>query len=351
MIDLTALTFQWPAMLWLLTALPGLVALYAWLLGRGRRLRLAYAGLELSGGTGAAPARLRGHLPPLLMLLGLTALLFATARPQAPVTLPARQETVMLAMDVSGSMRATDLKPNRLTAAQEAAKAFITRQPRHVRIGIVAVAGAAAVVQSPTDNRDDLLQAIDRFQLQRGSAIGSGLVMALAALLPDAGIDVEQLTSSRGQRAWLREPSPKAKAHQPVAPGSNGSAVIVLLSDGESNTGFDPAKAAKLAADHGVRVFTVGMGTVAGTTLGFDGWSMRVRLNEALLKQIAITTHGDYFSAANTQELKSVYEHLTTRLVLEKKRSMEVTAAFVALGAGLALLSAVLSMFWYNRIL
>jgi Ca-activated chloride channel family protein len=350
-IDVSAMTFLWPAMLWLLVLLPGLAALYLWLIARGRKIALRYASLAIAGEAMGAAARLRRHVPAVLLLLGLGAMLLAVARPHAPVTVPARQETVILAMDVSGSMRAADLKPNRLAAAQNAAKAFVARQPRHVRIGIVAVAGAAAVVQSPTDNRDDLIQAIDRFQLQRGSAIGSGLLMSLAAALPDAGIDVEQLTYKRYARPWMRDAKPASPEHKPVPPGSNGSVAIVLLSDGEANTGFDPLEAAKLAAERGVRIFTVGVGTAEGTTLGFDGWSMRVRLNEDLLKKIATITHGEYFQAATAADLKSVYGHLTTRLVLEKKRSMELTAVLAAIGAGLAMLGALLSMFWFNRIL
>jgi len=300
----------------------------------------------------AAPRSIRRHVPALLLFLGLCAMLLAIARPHAVIMLPAHQQTVMLAMDASGSMRATDVKPNRLTAAQEAAKAFIAEQPRHVRIGIVAIAAAAAVVQSPTHNREDLFQAIDRFQLQRGSAIGSGLIISLATLLPDARIDVEQLVYGRASRWWLdsarKAGDGKAK---PVAPGSHDAAAIVLISDGQSNVGPAPLEAAKLAAERGVKIFTVGLGTVQGTTLGFEGWSMRVRLDEDMLKKIAIMTGGDYFQAGNATDLKAIYRHLNVRLGLEKKRSTEVTAILVAIGAVLAAMGAMLSMFWFNRIL
>jgi len=350
MIDFASMTFLWAGMLWLLAAVPAFVALYVWLIARGRKVALRYASLGLGGETPGTAARIRRHVPAALLLLGLGAMLFAVSRPHASLTMPARQETVILAMDVSGSMRATDIKPNRLAAAQAAAKAFVAKQPRHVRIGVVAVAGAAAVVQSPTDNRDDIVQAIDRFQLQRGSAIGSGLLMALATLLPNSGIDVEQLSFGRQSRPWLRDQR-KAEEHKPVPPGSNGSAAIVLLSDGEANTGFDPMEAAKMAAERGVRIFTVGVGTKEGTTLGFDGWSMRVRLNEDVLKKIAATTEGEYFQATTAPDLTAIYKQLTTRIALEKKRTTEVTALFVAIGAALALLGVLLSMFWYNRIL
>jgi Ca-activated chloride channel family protein len=216
----------------------------------------------------------------------------------------------------------------------------------------VAIAGAAAVVQSPTDNREDIVQAIDRFQLQRGSAIGSGLIISLATLLPDSGIDVEQLVSGRPVPPWL-EAARKAESEKskPVPPGSNGSAAIILLSDGQANVGPDPLEAAKLAAARGVRIHTVGIGTVEGINLGFEGWSMRVRLDDEVLRKIATMTRGEYLHASNAAELKKVYRQLTTRLVLEKKRSTEVTAVFVALGALFAMLGAILSVFWFNRIL
>lgn len=346
--DAGELTFQWPMMLWLLACVPALACLYAWLLARRRKAAAHYASLALTNGESGGRASFWQHLPPLLLLLGLSAMILAVARPHAVVALPAHQQTVILAMDVSGSMRATDVKPSRLAAAQDAAKAFIAEQPRHVRVGIVAIAAAAALVQSPTHNREDLVKAIERFQLQRGSAVGSGLIIALATLLPDAGIDVEQIVYGRSSRWWSPPPRDKPK---PVPPGSNGAAAIVLLSDGQSNVGPDPLEAAKLAADHGVRVFTVGIGTTEGTTLGFEGWSMRVRLDDDVLKKIANLTRGDYFQASNAADLKTIYRHLSARIALEKKRSTEVTAILVGAGAALAILGAMLSMFWFNRIL
>ena len=352
MTDLGGMTFLWPGMLWLLLLVPAIVALYLWLAARRRYAALRYANLALVGGAAGASGRIRRRLPPVLFLLGLTAMIFAVARPHAVVMLPAHQETIILAIDVSGSMRATDIKPSRLAAAQDAAKSFVAAQPRHVRIGVVAIAAAAAVVQSPTENREDIVQAIDRFQLQRGSAIGSGLIISLATLLPAEGIDVEYIVYGRSSRPWL-DPARKAESEneKAVAPGSNGSAAIVLLSDGQANVGPDPLEAAKLAARYGVRIHTVGIGTVEGTTLGFEGWSMRVRLDDEMLRKIAAMTHGEYFQARDAADLKTIYEHITVRLALEKKRSSEVTALFVAAGALLATLGALLSLLWFNRIL
>jgi Ca-activated chloride channel family protein len=353
MFDAGSLAFQWPTMLWLLLAVPLLVLLYLRLLERRKQATQRYASLEMVGDSGVRGGNVRRYVPPVLMLLGITAMILAVARPEAVILLPSRVETLILAMDVSGSMRATDLKPDRITAAQNAAKAFVAEQPNQVRIGVVAVAGTAAVVQSPTKNREDIVQAIDRFQLQRGTALGSGIVISLATLLPVGTIDPEQLINGVSSRppALTTEPKPEAEKPKPVPPGSNASAAIVLLSDGQSNTGPDPIKMAELAANHGVRVYTVGMGTPEGVILTAEGWSMRVRLDEEALNKIATMTRGEYFRAANTGDLKKIYRDLGAKLAIEKQRSTEVTAVFAAIGAAFAMLAALLSMLWFNRIL
>ena len=352
------MTFLWPQFLWLLLAVPLLLALYVWLLRRKKKLALRYASLSIvreAMGTGGG---LRRHIPPLLFLLALVAMLLASARPLAVITLPSQQQTLVLAMDVSGSMRATDVKPNRLVAAQEAAKSFITELPRHVRVGIVAFAGSAQVTQLPTVNREDLTTAIDRFQLQRGTATGNGIVMSLATLFPDAGIDMAALGNNNGNARngarSLSKPAPDAadapKEFTPVPPGSYTSAAIIMLTAGQRTTGVDPLEAAKLAADRGVRVYTVGIGTVDGETIGFEGWSMRVRLDEETLKSIATRTQAEYFYAGTATDLKKVYNTLSTRLTVEKKET-EISGLFALLGALLALLSAGLSLWWMGRVL
>jgi Ca-activated chloride channel family protein len=291
--------------------------------------------------------RWRKHVPPFVLLLALTLLVLAAARPAAVISLPSQQETVVLAMDVSGSMRATDVQPNRLKASQDAAKAFISGLPRHVRISVVSFAGSAAVVQAPTVSRDDVIAAIDRFQLQRGTAIGSGIVLSLATLFPDAGIDLSQIT---GQRAMPPSPDDKPKPEfKPVKPGSYGSAAIILLTDGQRTTGPDPLEAAKMAADRGVRVYTVGIGTKDGETIGFEGWSMRVRLDEDTLKNIANITQADYYYAGTADDLKKVYQGLSSRLVVETKET-EISSLFAAAGALLVLMAAGLSLWWFGRV-
>ncbi|MBX3606256.1 MAG: VWA domain-containing protein [Piscinibacter sp.] len=337
----------WPDMLWLLLALPLLVLLYVWLMRRRKKVALRYANLALVKQAMGRSAAWRRHVPPALMLLAIAALLLATARPTAVISLPSQQETIVLAMDVSGSMRAADVQPNRLVASQEAAKAFVAELPRSVRVAVVQFAGTAAVVQPPTHSREDVYAAIDRFQLQRGTATGSGIVLSLATLFPDAGIDLSQIT---GQRAMPPGPNDKPKPDfVPVEPGSYGSAAIIMLTDGQRTTGPDPLEAAKMAADRGVRVYTVGIGTKDGETIGFEGWSMRVRLDEDALKAVAQLTRADYFYAGTAEDLKKVYQGLSTRLVVEKKET-EISGLIAALGALLVVLSAALSVAWFGRV-
>ena len=346
-------TFQWPELLWLLLVLPLLVALYLWLLRRKKKLALRYASLAVVREAMGNGRQLRRHIPPLLFLLAIAAMLLAAARPFAVVTLPSQGKTIMLAMDVSGSMRATDVLPSRIVAAQNAAKAFLAELPRGVKVGVVAFAGSAQVAQIPTLNREDLVSAIDRFQLQRGTAIGNGIVLSLATLFPDAGIDLGTMAYGRDrpQGVSIDQPAkPDPKPAEPVAPGSYSSAAIILLTDGQRTTGVDSLEAAKLASERGVRVYTVGVGTVSGETIGFEGWSMRVRLDEETLKAIASKTDADYFYAGTAADLKKVYSTLSSRLTVEKKET-EISALLALLAAVLALLSAGLSMLWFNRIL
>ena len=305
--------FLWPDFLWGLALLPLLVLAYFWLLRRRKKTALAWASLGLVKEAMGKGGAWRRHLPPMLFLLAIASLLVATARPTAVLTLPIVEQTIVLAMDVSGSMRATDVEPNRLVASQNAAKSFIAELPRSVRVGVVSFAGTAAVVQPPTVSRDDVVAAIDRFQLQRATAIGSGIVLSLATIFPDAGIDLSQVTGQRLMPQALGEKKPE-KEFTPVEPGSYSSAAIILLTDGQRTTGPDSVEAAKMAADRGVKVYTVGIGTKEGETIGFEGWSMRVRLDEETLKQVAAITRAEYFYAGTAQDLKKVYQSLGSRL-------------------------------------
>jgi len=348
--QLRDITFLWPLMLWLLLLVPLLVLAYMRLARRSSAAARRLARLAAPEGAGGDSAIFGRHVSALLMLLAITLMILAVARPQALVVLPTRVDAIILAMDVSGSMRATDVKPNRLAAAQSAARTFIADQPAQVKIGVVSIAATAAVVQSPTTKRDDLLAAIGRFQLQNGTALGSGVVIALAAMLPESGIDLEQLINGRAPLA--RDPARQAAIDnfKPVPPGSNTSAAIVLLTDGESNTGPELLAAAKFAAERGVRVYTVGVGTRDGTTLTVDGWSMRVRLDEETLKKVADMTRGEYFRAANAGELKRIYQQLSARMTAGRGRTTEISALLAAAGAALAMISVLYSLLRFNRI-
>jgi Ca-activated chloride channel family protein len=350
-------------MLWLLLAVPLLVAAYVLLLRRRKKTALRYASVSLMKVALGPAQRLRRHVPPLLFLVSVVATIIAVARPSAVVTLPSQQQTIMLAMDVSLSMGAKDVDPNRLTAAQAAAKAFVEEYPADTRIGIVSFGATASLVQTPTQNREDLLAAIERFQLQRGTATGSALYVSLATLFPDAGIDLESLVfkggltryGGRGGRPEVKPLEEKKEAKKepkkeftPVPPGSYTSAVIILLSDGRRTTGPDPLEAAKMAAERGVKVYTVGFGTKEGAMIGFEGWSVFVRLDEETLKAIAETTRGEYFHAGTAADLRKVYQSLNARLVLERKET-EITFLFAAAAAALLLAASLLSVLWFNR--
>jgi Ca-activated chloride channel family protein len=365
------MSFLWPKLLWLLLLAPVLVALYVLMLRRRKRA-VRFASLGLVKEAIGPGQRFRRHVPPALLLAALVAMVVGTARPSAVVTLPSEHRTVILAIDVSLSMRATDVDPSRITAAQAAARSFIEEQPPNLRVGIVAFGGAAALVQPPTSNREELLAAIDRFQLQRGTATGSALLVSIATLFPDAGIDVEALGPGSGHGAGRdalrgpsrgpgeagrdgpkvlgqeRAPRPDKPAFTPVPPGSYESAVVILLSDGRRTTGPDPVEAAKMAAERGLRVFTVGFGTREGTSVDFGGWSIYVRLDEEALKAVAEITRAEYFHAGTADDLKKVYQGLNSKLVLERKET-EISALFAAAAAALSIAAGLLSLLWFRR--
>jgi Ca-activated chloride channel homolog len=351
------MSFAWPQYLWLLLVVPVLVAAYVAVLRR-KKAAVRYADLGLVKAALGPGQRLRRHVPPLLFLLAIVAALVAVARPQAVITLPSDSRTVVLAMDVSLSMRANDVEPSRIVAAQNAAKAFVKDLPQDIRAAIVTFAGTAALVQPPTLNRDDLAAAIDRFELQRNTAIGSGMILALATIFPDEGIDLTEAVF--GNNFWSRDsarkPTPdkdirqkEKKPFKAVPPGSFTSAAIILLTDGRRTTGPDPLDIARMAADHGVRVFTVGFGSAGGSAVDIDGMSIYMRFDEETLKGIAGITRAEYYHATSETDLKAIYEGLNTRLALERKET-EISALFTALAALLAVASATLSLLWFSRI-
>jgi len=354
------MTFIWMEMLWLLLAIPVLVGLYFWMLRRKKKTAVRYANLAMVRQAMGKTAAWRRHLPPALLLIALGVLILAVARPAAVVTLASARGTIILAMDVSGSMRAEDVKPNRMIAAQEAAKQFIAGQPPNVQVGIVAFAGSAILVQVPTIDRESLHQAIDRFQFRRGTAVGAGVLASLATIFPteDFMVEASDPFNSFGpgvRRSYeslsidqLRAAQGRP-AHVPVDPGSYESAVVVLLTDGATTTGPDPIKAGQLAADYGVRVYTVGFGSREGDVISFAGRSMRAQLDSETLSRIAEITRAEYFEAESAADLTEVYNSLSTKLVAEKKLT-EISFIFAGVGALFALMAATLSMLWFGRV-
>lgn len=350
--------FLWPQMLWLLLALPLLVAGYLYLISRRKKAALIYASLSLPRAALGPGQRIRRHIPPLLFLLALAAALLACARPNATVTLPADMLTLVLAMDTSRSMEATDVPPTRIVAAQQAARDLIVGLPSSVRLGIVSFAATATVVQPPTDNRQDMLDALERFQLQRGTATGSGLIQSLAVLFPDDGIDLEAIlfgsVSSRAARratsldeAAAAEAARKREEQPAVQPGSYKHGAIILLSDGRRTAGPDSADAARMAAQRGVRVFTVGFGSTQGE-VGSEGMSYFMQLDEPALRAVATITGGEYFQAGSAADLSQVYRQLSARFALERKET-EVSALFSAAAVLLLVAACALSMLWFRR--
>jgi Ca-activated chloride channel family protein len=360
-----SISFDWPLALWLLLLVPLMIAGYILLLRRRRKSAFRYSNLALVK-EAAQVASWRRHVPPALMLAAFACLLLAMARPTAEVSLPSRVATVMLVMDVSGSMRATDVNPSRIAAAEAAAKAYIKDQPRDVRIGIVAFAATALLVQTPTTDHAALGSAIDRFELQRGTAVGSGIMVGMSTLFPQDNFPINQFNSQNfggygrwgnydfrdryGGSALGSNANGPPKKHIPVEPGSYKNAVMILLTDGQTNAGYDPIQAARTASEYGLRVYTVGFGTAHGNIVGFGGWSMRAQLDEEALKKIADMTRAKYFHATSAEDLKAVYDVLSRQLVVEM-REMEITSFFAALAATLMLAAAGLSLAWFHRIL
>ena len=347
--------FIWPEALWLLFLAPLLVAAYIYALRRKRITALRFPSIAMV--RAAAPAKAwRRHVPPALVLLGLVIALLAAARPSAIVTLPSQQKVIILAIDVSLSMRAGDVQPTRIAAAQAAAKAFLQEVPSDVRIGIVSFAGTAALVQKPTNNKEELIAAVDRLQLDRQTAIGSGIVMSLITLFPDHGIDLESMVLPyyRSGRGMLNPP-PKApekkvekKPFTPVEAGSNQNAAIILLTDGRRTTGPHPIDAARLAAERGIKVYTVGFGTPAGSQVSIEGYSIYMAFDEETLRAIADFTKAEYFHATTGDQLKKIYENLSSKIILQREHT-EITFLFAAASALILLLSGMLSLTWFNR--
>ena len=344
--------FLWPHNLGWMLLLPLLPLAYLWLLRRRGKPALRFPSLQVVRAADERPWR--RHLPPALVFAALGLLLLALARPTASLVLPWTRSTILLALDISRSMRVEDVKPTRMVAAQEAAKAFLAEVPRHIEVGLVTFAGTAQVAQQATLDRTSLVAAIDAIQMQYGTAIGSAIVVSLAELFPDHGIDLGDMTFGPRRAARPRAdpaapPAPAPVPITPVAPGSYGPAAVILLSDGRRTTGVDTLEAAKMAADRGVRIHVVGLGTPDGHTAMGEGMAMYLQLDEPTLREVARLTGGEYHHAATAEALHGVYRHLGSRTQLSA-RDTELTALVALLAALFLAAGAGLSVWWFGRV-
>ncbi len=356
---LPPISFIWQDMLWLLLIIPACVGLYIYILGRRKKFAMRYASLGLIKAAQGHRGAWRRHVPPALYLAGLALILTAIARPAALIPLASNKATVILAIDVSGSMRAADMKPSRIEAAQDAAKTFINDQPKEVLIGIVAFAGTAQLVQQPTIDHQALIEAIDRFRLQRGTAVGSGILTSMETLFPGEEFDVRGADmfyqggfSPRSSSRPLGSDAgsaPTLKTPDPVEPGSLKTAIVIVMTDGNTRNGPDPVEVARIAAAHGLRVYTIGFGSSSGGDVGGYGFRFRSSLNEEPLKRVADVTRGKYYFAGSSEQLKTIYQTLSKQRIVSLQET-EITAFVAALAAVFMAISATLSMLWFNRI-
>lgn len=365
MLEWHSLEWIWPRLLWLQLLIPctwlGL-ALWTWFKKRFRKNPAAQAHATQWFAQSARPtSKWRRFWLAALLYVACALMLLSLARPKAVLLLPSRLDGVMLAIDSSGSMRAQDIKPSRIEVAQSIAFKLIDTLPSFVKMGVVSMAGTASLVQAPTEERDDLRRAIEGLSLQPGSAVGSGLIIALDALLPASGVDVKKIIEEADGARSPANPASSPLASHPIAStsptvqkmesGSNKSMALVLITDGQGNLGPDPIKMAQIAADLGVRVYTIGVGTTEGAVLKARGMQARVKLDEDVLKRIADMTAGEYFKADSDVKLDRIYQQLAIKISLKKHRQTEVTALLALLGMALLALSAALRFRQTGRVI
>jgi Ca-activated chloride channel family protein len=344
------MTFIWPTALLLLVVVAALGVLYVLAQRRRTKYALRYANLSLvreAIGTGPGWRR---HVPPALFIVALALMSIAIARPQAVVAVPSQEGTVILAIDVSGSMLAEDMKPNRMEAAKAAARAFVDKQSDSVKIGVVSFSGDASIVQSPTTDKGLVIAAINRLRAQRATAIGRAILISLDAIEESSGSETDLPSSILQQPGQAASGSARPSATIPAyLQGQHAAASIVLLSDGQNNQFPAPLDVIDQAVSRGVRVYTIGVGSAAGTVVRLQGRSVRTALDEATLKKVAELTDGQYFNANTEQDLRQVYENLTTQLVIRNEKT-ELTAYLTLAAALFAVLAGAFSLIWFNRL-
>lgn len=313
------MSFEWPFLLYGLAFVPLMVGLYVLAQRRRRAYAVRFANLPLLREVAPRRPGVRRHLPPLFFLLGLSALLVSLARPSAVIAVPRDQSSVMLVLDVSGSMSADDLRPDRMAAARQAARAFVEALPDNAQVGLVSFSNAASVRAPLGRDREAVLRAIDALRPDGGTAIGEGLDLAL-----------EQLA---------RRP---ANADGLTPPG-----LVVLLSDGENSIGREPAEVAARAAQDGIRVHTVGVGQRGASPVIGRGQS--VRLDETTLRAVADATGGSYFYAAESGELQRIYADLGSQVSWVQERT-EVTSLVSALGTLFMVAGGLFGLRWFGQL-
>ena len=325
-------------MLWLILFLPILALMYTVMVRRRNKLA-EQSGFNFNQDVDKRADK-RRHVPALIFLVGITILLISLARPQARVSLPKYEGTVILVFDVSGSMAADDVQPTRIEAAKSAAYGFVENQPASVQIGVVAFSDGGISVQTPGTDRDITIATIERLVPRRGTSVGNGILVGLNAIAVDAG-DPPLLNNNSLSSAEDVIDTPQ---------GWYPSAVIVLFSDGENNEIPDPFIATDLAVDLGVRIYTVGVGSKEGTVITVEGMSIHSQLDEAILMQIAEISGGQYYFAADENELSRIYDDLKPTLSI-KPDELELTALFAVLGILLFSIGGVLSFLWFGRVM
>lgn len=345
------MTFIWPTALLLLVVVAGLAVLYVLAQRRRNRYALRYANLSLvREAIGKGPGW-RRHVPPALFIVALAFMAIAVARPQAVVAVPSQEGTVILAIDVSGSMLAEDMRPNRMEAAKAAARLFVEKQSESVKIGVVSFSGDASIVQSPTTDKTLVIAAINRLRAQRATAIGRAILVSLDAINESMGSE-EDLPSSilqqQGQPGAPATPRPSATVPSYLQ-GQHSSASIVLMSDGQNNQFPAPLDIVDQAVSRGVRVYTIGLGSAGGAVVRLQGRAVRTALDEATLKKIAEVTEAEYFNANTEADLRAVYENLTTQLVIRNEKT-ELTAYATLAAAIFAVFAGAFSLLWFNRL-
>jgi Ca-activated chloride channel homolog len=335
------MTFIWPIMLWLLIILPLFVLLYVGLQQRRRRLVNKYGSLGLVQAPGGRSVGYRRHVPPLLFLTGLGILIVSLARPQMVVSLPRIQGTVILVFDVSGSMAANDVRPTRIEAAKVTAQKFVDSQPDGILVGVVAFSDNGLSVQVPTNDKAAVTAAITRLTPTRGTSLANGIYAALNTIAT---------AGKAPDTHFYNNINPETTATPtPVPQGVYSPAIIVLISDGENTQNPDPLQASQAAADRGVRIYSIGIGTNAGADLSIDGFIVHTQLDEGMLQQISQITSGTYYNAQSEQDLDKIYNSIRPQLVV-KPEKMEVTSLFAGVSSLVLLIGGAFSLGWFNRL-